>query len=101
MLTPARNANSRWRASPPVTGSMGWPSGRIAQAPARSFEVMMIEETPSPARAGRFSASSTLSVGVADPELARIETADEVLEQIERLGQHVVLGDRLEVGDVE
>src|SRR5271168_2814552 len=34
ILTPARNANSRWRGSPGTSGSIGWPSGRVAQAPA-------------------------------------------------------------------
>src|SRR5579871_3303335 len=57
MLTPARKANSRWRGSPGDIGSIGWPSGRMAQAPARSFEVMMIGDTPSPPRAGRDAAS--------------------------------------------
>src|SRR5260370_1066898 len=53
MLTPARKANSRWRNSPGLSGSIGWPSGRSAQAPERSFEGMMIGETPSPPCAGR------------------------------------------------
>ena len=46
-----------------VSGSIGWPSLRIAQAPARSFEVIMIGETPSPPRAGRSAASSSSTRG--------------------------------------
>jgi len=75
-LTPARKANSRWRGSPGTMGSIGWLSGRMAQAPAMSFEVMMMEDTPSPARAGRCESSSfSSSVGIAStqvcPELKR------------------------------
>ena len=48
---------------------------RVAQAPARSFEVMMIGETPSPPRAGREAASSSSSRGSVStqvwPELKR------------------------------
>ena len=36
-----------------VSGSIGWPSGRIAQAPARSFEVMMIGDAVAAARRPR------------------------------------------------
>src|SRR5262249_61795613 len=43
------NANSRWRGSEETSGSIACPSWRIAQAPAKSFEVIMIEDTPSPA----------------------------------------------------
>ena len=50
-------------------GSMAWPSGRIAQAPARSFEVMMMGETPSPPRAGREAASSSSSRGSASTQV--------------------------------
>jgi hypothetical protein len=46
---------------------MDWPSGRIAQAPAKSFDVMMIDETPSPARAGRLG-SSSLAAAVASTQ---------------------------------
>jgi hypothetical protein len=46
----------------------------MAQAPARSFEVIRIDDTPSPARAGRFACSSS-SVGSAStqsrPEVKR------------------------------
>ena len=41
---------------------------RVAQAPARSFDVMMMEETPSPARAGRFDSVSSLSAGSASTQ---------------------------------
>src|SRR5262249_42052251 len=75
MLPPARNANSRWRGSAETSGSMAWPSWRIAQAPAKSFEVMMIDDTPSPARAGRASGSSSVLAASAStqswPELKR------------------------------
>ena len=102
MLTPARKANSRWRGSPGTSGSIGWPSGRIAQAPARSFEVIRIEETPSPARAGRVAAPPrSLRRQRLDPELAGGEAAGEVLQQEERLGQHVIARHRLQLGNVE
>ena len=103
MLTPERNANSRWRGSPGTIGSMAWPSWRVAQAPARSFEVMMMEDTPSPARAGRLL-SSSVSLPARqrfDPELAGVEAAGEVAQQEECLGQHVLARHRLELGDVE
>jgi hypothetical protein len=33
----------------------------MAHAPARSFEEMMIDDTPSPARAGRLAGSSSFA----------------------------------------
>src|SRR5882672_9164246 len=63
MLTPARKAKSRCRGSPGTSGSIAWPSLRVAQAPAKSFEVMMMEETPSPARAGRLVSRHRLELG--------------------------------------
>ena len=65
MLTPARKANSRWRGSAETSGSIACPSWRIAQAPAKSFEVIRIEDTPSPARAGRLAGSSSFAAGIA------------------------------------
>src|SRR5436853_82994 len=53
MFTPARKANSRWRGSPGTKGNIGCPSARIAQAPAKSLEVIKTGETPSPQRLGR------------------------------------------------
>ena len=50
----------------PSAASAGRP-GRIAQAPARSFEVIRIEDTPSPARAGRFRLVSSSRCGAAAP----------------------------------
>ncbi len=74
MLTPARKAKSRWRGSPGTKGSIGWPSGRMAQAPAISLDVIRIDDTPSPARAGRLL-SSSVSAGSAStqswPEVKR------------------------------
>ena len=63
----------------------------------------MIEETPSPARAGRLLSSSLLVGGRQrlDPELAGVEAAGEVAQQEERLGQHVIARHRLELGNVE
>src|SRR4029078_945448 len=101
MLTPARKANSRSRGSPGTSGSIAWPSLRVAQAPAKSFELMMMEETPSPARAGRLLTSALVAgarralalVGLLvggrqrlDPELTRVEATGEVLQQEERFG---------------
>ena len=63
---------------------------------------MMIEETPSPARAGRVL--GLVVVGARrrlDPELAGGEAAGKLLQQVERLGQHVVARHRLELGNVE
>src|ERR1700724_1827478 len=106
MLTPARKANSRCRGSPGVSGSIGWPSGRIAQGPARSLEAMMIGDTPSPPGARRDAASRRargILVVVAarqrlDPGLAGVEAAGEVAQQIECLGQHMFARYRLEFG---
>jgi len=65
MLTPARNANSRWRGSPaPSAASAALLS--CAQAPARSFDVIRIDDTPSPPRAGR-SGSSSFGGAIARP----------------------------------
>ena len=63
----------------------------------------MMEDTPSPARAGRLLSSSLVLGGRQrlDPELAGVEAAGEVAQQEERLGQHVVARHRLELGDVE
>src|SRR6266704_1302877 len=96
MLTPARNANSRWRGSPGTSGSIGWPSGRMAHAPARSFEVMRMEETPSPARL-------VLALGGHgfDPQLAGVEAPGKVPQQEERFRQHMVARHGLELGNVE
>ena len=63
----------------------------------------MIEETPSPARAGRLLSSACSSaVGSAStqswPELKR---PGKSLQQEERLGQHVIARHRLKLGDVE
>ena len=105
MLTPARNANSRWRGSPGTSGSVGAPSGRVAQAPARSFDVMMIDDTPSPPRAGRLvSCSSSSRSGFAqrlDPELAGGETSGKIAQQEERLGEDVIFRHRLELGNIQ
>ena len=63
----------------------------------------MIEDTPSPPRAGRRDASSSSFARRQrlDPKLAGIEAAGEVAQQIERLGQNVIARHRLEFGDVE
>ena len=63
---------------------------------------MMIDDTPSPARAGRLAGSSSFGGRQRlDPELAGAEAAGKVLEQIEGLGQHMVAPHRLELGNVE
>src|SRR5262249_16225013 len=102
MLTPARNANSRWRGSAETSGSMAWPSWRIAQAPAKSFDVMMIDDTPSPPPPGPLAASPPLAGSQRfEREVAGGEAAGKVLQEIERLGQHVVAPHRLELGNIE
>lgn len=71
----------------------------MAQAEARSFEVMTIGETLSPARAGR-RPSSPAGEDL-DPGRAGVVAADEAVEDVEGLGQDMVARQRLELGYVE
>ena len=62
----------------------------------------MSEETPSPARAGRLPGSSSFAVGVASTQSwPVVKRPGNSLQQVERLGQHVVARHRLELGNVE
>ena len=63
----------------------------------------MIDDTPSPARAGRrrrFPRRPRRRQRF-DPELPGIEAAGEVAQQVKRLGQNVVARHRFELGNVE
>jgi hypothetical protein len=81
ILTPARKANSRCRGSPGTSGNEAWLSGRVAQAPARSLDVISTEETLSPARAGRFVSVFIFRRRRFHPELPGIEAARKVAQQ--------------------
>src|SRR5580704_16294424 len=83
MLTPARNASSRWRGSPSTIGSMDWPSDAVAAARRASGAVFVHVRQR------------------LDPQLAGIEAAGEVAQQIERLGQDMIARHRLELGQIE
>src|ERR671929_101173 len=96
MLTPPRKAISRWRGSAPTSGYIGSPERPTAQAAARSFEVMMMGDTPSPARArrrrartldGRLRASKRRSS--VEIELRRQPSLDVALKQFQAGGRQV------------
>src|SRR5215813_14216941 len=101
MLTPARNANSRWRGSAETSGSMAWPSWRIAQA----GEIVRRDDDRRYAVTGaRRTAHRLVLVDGRQrfhPQLAGAEAARKVLQEIERLRQHVVASHWLELGNVE
>ena len=64
----------------------------------------MIDDTPSPPRAGRVFSSMSSSFAAASASTQswpRVEAAGKIAQQIERLGQHVIARDRLEFGNVE
>ena len=62
----------------------------------------MIDDTPSPPRAGRADALVLAHCRQSfDPELTGIEAAGEVAQQIKRFCQNVIARHRLKLGDVE
>ena len=102
MLTPARNANSRWR------GSRGYERQHrltvLAHRPGAGKIVRGDDDRRHAVAGARRPARRLVLVRGRqrlDPELAGAEAAGKVLQQIEGLGQHVVARHRLELGNVE
>ena len=100
MLTPVRKAISRWRSPPGTTGIERLAA--VVERPGRREVVGGDQDRADAVDAARLPALVAVArrLGL-DPELAAVPAAREAAQQVERLGQHVVLGHRLQARNVE